>query len=160
MRKEAQQDRERLGIPGRGGLVRVDHRKMAKMEADERTKEGLRMALRLPVTKDNEAAQEGAYNSLFAHCSKSGDWVGAFKAYREFLKRGFVPNRYVFTNLIGSCKNTEPVQVDRAILLLDQMKERDVTPTIAVYNNIIDCCRAGHAWRRGVQVFEVSSCES
>ena len=34
------------------------------------------------------------------------------------------------------------------------MSANEVTPTIATYNNIVDCCRAGHAWRRGVQVVE------
>jgi hypothetical protein len=62
------------------GSKRVDHRKLAKMEASEKTKEGLMLALRLPVTRDNENEMEGLYNTLLAHCATSGDWFGAVQA--------------------------------------------------------------------------------
>ncbi|GMH74553.1 hypothetical protein TrLO_g4225 [Triparma laevis f. longispina] len=155
MQALAKKNRDLLGIKHEDSVLeRLDHRKAAKMEEEEKTKEEMKLALRLPVTKDNESKQITTYNNFLAYCSNSGDWVGAFKAYREYVRRGFVPNKFVFGCLIGACKHAEPVQVDRAILLLDQMLENEVAPTIATYNNVIDCCRAGHAWRRGVQVFE------
>jgi len=155
MQALAKKNRDMLGIKHEDSVLeRFDHRKAAKTEEEEKTKDDMKLALRLPVTKDNEAKLSTTYHNLLAYCANSGDWVGAFKAYKEYVRRGFVPNKFVFGCLIGACKHAEPVQVDRAILLLDQMSANEVTPTIATYNNIIDCCRAGHAWRRGVQVVE------
>ena len=66
-----------------------------------------------------------------------------------------MPNRFVFNCIINSCKRADPVQSDRAVLVLDWMLENDVPPTAATYNSVIDCCRVGGSWRRGVQVFEL-----
>lgn len=144
-------------------------------------KDELRLALRVPVTRDNKDKIEGMYNNLLAYCGNCGDWVGAIKAYEEvrtrreavskdafgsspsshyrsssqFVKRGFVPNRYVFNCIVTACKKANPVQSDRAVLILDWMLENDVPPTAGTYNSVIDCCRVGGSWRRGVQVFEL-----
>ncbi|GMI39526.1 hypothetical protein TeGR_g11284 [Tetraparma gracilis] len=136
------------------GSKRVDHRKLAKMEASEKTKEGLMLALRLPVTRDNENEMEGLYNTLLAHCATSGDWFGAVQAYEDYCKRGFVPNKFVYGCVISACKRADPPQVDRAVLVLDEMIASDVPVTVATYNAVLDCCRVGGSWRRGVQIFE------
>ena len=112
------------------------------------------LALRLPVTRENEAAMEGKYNQLLAYCANSGDWFGAVTAYESFVKRGFVPNKFVFGCIVGACKRADPPQVDRAVLVLDEMKQSQIPVSTGTYNAVLDCCRSGGAWRRGVHVFE------
>ena len=156
--EEAEGHRRVLGLAGSSDFTksrgRVDSRKLAKMEATAATKEGLLLALRLPVTRETEAAMEGKYNSLLARCADTGDWFGAVAAYEGMAKRGFVPTKFVFGCIITACKRAEPPQVDRAILVLEEMRKLEVKATIGTYNAVLDCCRVGGEWRKGIQVFD------
>jgi pentatricopeptide repeat protein len=60
----------------------------------------------------------------------------------------------VYGCVISACKRADPPQVDRAVLVLDEMIASDVPVTVATYNAVLDCCRVGGSWRRGVQIFE------
>jgi pentatricopeptide repeat protein len=128
--------------------------RLAKMEPSQYTQEGLTLAKRLPVTRENENEMLAKYNKLLAHSANTGDWFGAVAAYEDFVKRGFVPTRFVFQCIISACKRADPPQVDRAILVLDEMRASQIAPNTAAYNAVLDCCRNGGAWRRGVHVFE------
>jgi len=159
MRERAKEHVKKLGLDdsvlSNTDRKKFDHRKAVSHEVQEKVKDELRLALRVPVTRDNKDRIEGMYNNLLVYCGNSGDWVGAIKAYEEFVKRGFVPNRFVFNCIITACKRADPVQSDRAVIVIDWMLENNVPPTAATYNSVIDCCRVGGSWRRGVQVFEL-----
>ena len=117
------------------------------------TTEALRIARLTPITKDTSSAVNKMYLKILATAGLSGDWAGSMKTYAEYVKRGFVPTPFIFQNLITSCKNASPPQVDRSIMVLSEMKIMGNLPTIRHYNSVIDTCRKGGAWRRGAQLF-------
>jgi len=70
------------------------------------------------------------------------------------VKKGFVPSSFVFQNIITACKQADPVEVDRAILVLEEMRKQSIKPDVKIYNSIIDTCRIGGAWRRAAHLFQ------
>ncbi len=153
LRRLAREGGERVGLGRVVGGGRSDHRREASHIPKPDTVESLRLARRLPVTRDNQQSILKSYNRIFASCANNGDWSGAVKCYEDYVARGFVPGRFVYMAMIGSCKTARPVQVDRAVALLEEMGERGGGVTTAAYNSVLDACRAGGSWRRGLQLF-------
>ena len=116
--------------------------------------DALVVAFRLPMTKSNETSLDGSYKSIFATCNSIGDWAGAIACYAQYTVHGFVPDKFAFQCIIGACKRATPPQVNRAVLVLDEMDRQGVPVGVEHYNAVIDTCRAGGSLRRGLQVFE------
>ena len=119
----------------------------------ESTLSSLSICARTPVTKETSSNLSKQYYQIFASCSLQGDWVGSLRTYSSYVSRGFVPTAFVFQNIISACKNAVPTEIDRAILVLGEMRKQGVRPDVRHYNAVIDCCKMGGAWRRAADLF-------
>ena len=93
------------------------------------------------------------YQGLLSDCGRSGAWQDAIVAYGDFVAKGLVPDAHLFTTLMRSCKNAEPIQPQKAVQIFEEMVRMGVEPTTTHFNAVVDICRIAKEWRRALYVF-------
>ena len=90
------------------------------------------------------------YKTLNVEKSASQDDIK--KAYRKLAMKHH-PDAHLFTTLMRSCKNAEPMQPQKAVQIFEEMVRMGVEPTTTHFNAVVDICRLAKEWRRALYVF-------
>ena len=122
----------------------------AAIAACERACEWRRALQLLIEMQDRDVkADLQTFNTAVGACGRAGEWERAFSIVQDEMASIHIePNVITYNCLINACANGKPPLADRALELLEEMKERGLEPDIISYNSVLAAlARAGDAAR-------------
>ena len=76
-------------------------------------------------------------------------------AYETYAFSGFELTIDIFHHMISSCRNALPLQPDKAVAILHEIRRTPVQPTVRTFNLVIEVCGLAKQWRKAVNVLPV-----
>jgi hypothetical protein len=107
------------------------------------------------IDRENASHYKGRYKKLFAKCSSQGAWQEALIAYETYALSGFELAIDIFHHMISSCRNSTPLQPDKAIAILHEIQRSAVEPTVRTFNLVIEICGLARQWRKAAVIFSM-----
>jgi pentatricopeptide repeat protein len=105
------------------------------------------------IDRDNASHYKARYKKLFAKCSSQGAWQEALQAYEALALSGFELTIETFHYMISACRNSTPLQPDKAIAILLEIEKTNVEPVVRTFNLVIEICGLARQWRKAVSIF-------
>lgn len=96
---------------------------------------------------------EISYNAVIGACASMGWWKDALKLVEDCSNEpNLKPNIYIYTNAMRACAKAG--QTQRALGLLQKVKDEGLPVDSYCYTAVIDACSKGKQWKKALDLFD------